>query len=687
MSTGQRKIRRCIGETWRRFLQISVACGLALAMAGCHQTPKPDTLAIPAMQVQSTHFLGSPLAGSQSITAANLQGIDTATLSDFYLVDIELFGTATLPPEADILLGSRASLIATPQGQLPVSANLRQARGVRLAEGKSASALRASLQSAPKLQVVPIDTLHGGVLPGVTCSLTANFPASGLASPKLSFLIYRPLPVATTQPATRSAANRRSGINPGSDADSATVAPPEASSLAAEMNDLPSVIVAKPAATEPSNTTQSATTQPVTTQPITTQSVTTHPVSTQPIATQSATTQPDAPTSIASTSMASDSYESAHETIVIPYSVIHPVASQPIGTTTQSVVIATPSTEPFAPTTQATTEPSATTQHAGPTTRPTKPFMDIGTRSPREGSRQVQTADYQLGIELDDYATTAGTSAAPRDELGQELVLVSFPQPPTDTEDLAVCIPLNGLPNQAKYLVACIQVRRVGPTTSGGNATADAALFLMKQQIQQSANAASSQPSGYSAAPSDRAALASAMSVLAQPVPRRAALVYLAGRTGATLSSELALSAADVQLAAYAKQLSDSGAATALDRSPADLGWTMDLAALTYLTQLASEEKLPAELDAVLTTYAGEVGRHSGTLQVILNNLRSRQELDLRLLAENRIYLEDPSPAARVRASDWLRARNRLPAGYDPLARGTERRAALEAAARQPAKP
>jgi hypothetical protein len=40
--------------------------------------------------------------------------------------------------------------------------------------------------------------------------------------------------------------------------------------------------------------------------------------------------------------------------------------------------------------------------------------------------------------------------------------------------------------------------------------------------------------------------------------------------------------------------------------------------------------------------------------------------------------LEDSSPASRVRAFDWLTARGRAPAGYDPLGTPRQRRAALE---------
>jgi len=54
--------------------------------------------------------------------------------------------------------------------------------------------------------------------------------------------------------------------------------------------------------------------------------------------------------------------------------------------------------------------------------------------------------------------------------------------------------------------------------------------------------------------------------------------------------------------------------------------------------------------------------------------------LDARVIAENLIYLEDASPASRVRAYDWLQSRGRAPAGFDPLGTPRERRDALEKA-------
>ena len=88
----------------------------------------------------------------------------------------------------------------------------------------------------------------------------------------------------------------------------------------------------------------------------------------------------------------------------------------------------------------------------------------------------------------------------------------------------------------------------------------------------------------------------------------------------------------------------------------------------------------PPELRAVLTVYAGEPSRHAGSLDDIAHQATSRQDLENRLTAENLVFLTDSSPGSRVRAFDWLRARNLAPAGYDPLGPAKLRREALDKA-------
>ncbi len=75
--------------------------------------------------------------------------------------------------------------------------------------------------------------------------------------------------------------------------------------------------------------------------------------------------------------------------------------------------------------------------------------------------------------------------------------------------------------------------------------------------------------------------------------------------------------------------------------------------------------------------HAGELGHYPGLLNDVLIDSTNQGELTASLVRENRLFLEDRNPAARVRAFDWLEAREAAPAGYDPLAPRDERRAAL----------
>jgi len=114
------------------------------------------------------------------------------------------------------------------------------------------------------------------------------------------------------------------------------------------------------------------------------------------------------------------------------------------------------------------------------------------------------------------------------------------------------------------------------------------------------------------------------------------------------------------------------------------LGSLLDVTTMQWLAKQQAEGKLSDVLTGVLLEHTGEAGRHSSSLELVCKNLSSQADLRTRLIAENLIYLEDSSPASRVRAYDWLAARGQAPAGYDPLGPARQRRDALEKALAQP---
>ena len=180
-------------------------------------------------------------------------------------------------------------------------------------------------------------------------------------------------------------------------------------------------------------------------------------------------------------------------------------------------------------------------------------------------------------------------------------------------------------------------------------------------------------PSAESAA----AAILGAVEGLGVPARQRKALAFLAEATGAAIAADVAVTGTEALVARLAALV--AGAAPA-SREPAAMGWLLEKTAVEILAEMLAEKTLPAELEAVLARHAGEAGRSAAPLAGLLKNAAGRDDLIAGFARENLIALEDASPATRVRACDWLAARGKAPAGYDPLAAAKERRAALEKA-------
>jgi hypothetical protein len=178
--------------------------------------------------------------------------------------------------------------------------------------------------------------------------------------------------------------------------------------------------------------------------------------------------------------------------------------------------------------------------------------------------------------------------------------------------------------------------------------------------------------------------LLSALDAMSRPGASRQAILFLASRTNVEVLEDVALLGDDAFRGELAQKVVARLGTPVKPTSKENLAWVLENATFALLGEQSSAGKLPAELAAVLAVRAGEAGRHPGALDEGLKTSTNRKEFALRLIAENYIYLEDSSPASRVRAYDWLVARDRAPAGYDPLGPPRDRRAALERALNPP---
>jgi hypothetical protein len=207
----------------------------------------------------------------------------------------------------------------------------------------------------------------------------------------------------------------------------------------------------------------------------------------------------------------------------------------------------------------------------------------------------------------------------------------------------------------------------------------DQAVAQCREDLLKSAESVAARPVVF-VGNSDWPGFENALEAIRQPGTRRAAMVFLASQTGASICEDVALVSDELLLDQLSQNVSQNVTATKDARTRETLGWLLDYTALDLLTKLQVDGKLPPELESVLSLHAGEAGRHASSMEEIMRNLPSRKDLQSRLVAENLIYLEDSSPAARMRAYDWLTAQEQAPADFDPLADNKQRRESLQRA-------
>jgi len=243
----------------------------------------------------------------------------------------------------------------------------------------------------------------------------------------------------------------------------------------------------------------------------------------------------------------------------------------------------------------------------------------------------------------------------------------------------AVVAPVEFAQSDARAVAVLIEVRP-------GSADPEhvEAVVKMNEQLRMSSAQAATRPTVVPGTGAVWPRFASAIRALDQPEHRRGALAFISGESGASLAEDLALVADDATLEQFVQRVMTEVTGSKSWETPEAIGWLLEGMALTILAEAQASETLSPELTSVLLVHTGEAGRHESSLDELRRRSSSPADLRNRIVAENMIYLEDASPAARVRAFDWLKARDLAPVNFDPLGPVTARRQALEKAQVQP---
>lgn len=278
---------------------------------------------------------------------------------------------------------------------------------------------------------------------------------------------------------------------------------------------------------------------------------------------------------------------------------------------------------------------------------------------------------YELAIQREELSTTAA-NAGPARPLRETIVI---------PRDLAA----NGA--TAERLLLTLPMAFAGTTVSSLvidlaiNFTPGGVGPLLDQADKDLADSLARETARLQTAPPTDPVLAAARDALAAGGENaRRPLTYLAQLTGARIAEAVALVADDALLSVISKNVREKLPQVKADDA-ASVGWLLEQSTIQSVASMKDAENAAAALapvQGVLQGIAGQAGVQLDVLQSIAGESAGTADLYNRLIAEHLIFLEDSSPAVRVRSYDWLKARKKEPPEYDPLGRPKERRAALE---------
>jgi hypothetical protein len=345
----------------------------------------------------------------------------------------------------------------------------------------------------------------------------------------------------------------------------------------------------------------------------------------------------------------------------------------------------------FPPPAGATAAPST-----APSSAPSTPASKISaTRRPQAQTTAPVTMpapaepEIEFAVQLEDYADpdlTADSDIGDEDSPGaksghprtlqQELVILE-PRAVGGGYRFAVLLPFHFRDASNRGVVAIFHVKQ----GSASDASHQDACKVAKDELEKSYSSLIEQRKRTTTP--DSSTVADALAALARPDRQRATLVFLSHWCGAQICEDVALSADVPTLARLTQKVVAAIGTPPQERGP--IAWPMDREALDLLAKMQSDSQLTPELTAVLVDRTGEVGRHASAMEEVLRDLPGPEDLTARLIAVNRDYLKDNSPASSARAYEWLRVRGQAPTDFDPMASVKDRRAAMKKSATRPA--
>jgi len=264
-------------------------------------------------------------------------------------------------------------------------------------------------------------------------------------------------------------------------------------------------------------------------------------------------------------------------------------------------------------------------------------------------------AEIEIAVDLED---THPKCQGGRPRPNRELACLT----PVGLGAFAVIVPSPFHGDEARAMAAVVQVSRA-PDLSRGAAHAEAfarcVADLARESALRKARAANTLvASGERPTPDLR--------LLADSDQRRGTLLALARAEHCPLAEDVALSGSEELVESTASVISASDA------------WSIERGTLSALVAKTNEDGTPPDVAAIVARRGGAAGTSAEAFFALASQATSLETLEALLVSENTDLLEDPSPAVRVRAFEWLAARQKAPAGYAPLASAEERRAALE---------